>query len=97
MSKRLKTEYSTEFRERAINMVIKSDKPASQIATDLGLNKSTLYSWLNKEKTGKSIDKSQTNEELFDELRRVKKELSEVKEQRDILKKATAYFANENR
>jgi len=97
MSKRLKTKYSTEFRERAINMVIKSDKPASEIAKDLGLNKSTLYSWLNKEKSGKVTDTNQTNEELFDELRRVKKELNEVKEQRDILKKATAYFANESR
>ncbi len=97
MSKKLKTKYSTEFRERAINMVIKSDKPASQIGKDLGLNKSTLYSWLNKEKSGKITDKNQTNEELFDELRRVKKELTEVKEQRDILKKATAYFANESR
>lgn len=97
MSKKLKTKYSTEFRERAINMVIKSDKPASEIAKDLGLNKSTLYSWLNKETSGKITDTNQTNEELFDELRRVKKELTEVKEQRDILKKATAYFANESR
>ena len=36
-----------------------------------------------------------TNEQLFDELKRLKKELAEVKEQRDILKKATAYFAND--
>ena len=67
MSKKLKTKYNTEVREQAINIVIKFDKPASQIAKDLGLNKSTLYSWLNKEKSGKNTDTNQTNEELFDE------------------------------
>ena len=96
MSKQVKTEYSTEFKERTLNMVIRSDKPTSQIARELGINVSTLYAWVNKAKLGKTEESELNTEELFEELQRVKKELSEVKEQRDILKKATAYFAKES-
>ncbi len=96
MKKRIKTEYTTEFREGAIKMVISSDKSTAQIAKDLGLKGSTLYSWVNKAKSENIESNSQNNEQLFDELKRLKKELVEVKEQRDILKKATAYFARES-
>ncbi len=96
MSKPDRTEYNTEFRERAVNMVIRSDKSIAQIARDLGVKKPTLYSWVNKVKMDKVKDSNLNTEELFDELKRVKKELAEVKEQRDILKKATAYFAKES-
>ena len=78
-------------------MVISSEKSAAQIAKDLGIKATTLYAWVNKSKTAKpQVGSDQTNEQLFDELKRLKKELSEVKEQRDILKKATAYFAKES-
>lgn len=93
MSKRVKTKYTTEFRERVIN----SEKPTAQIASDLGINGTTLYTWVNKAKSAKPQENGQSNEQLFNELKRLKKELAEVKEQRDILKKATAYFAKESR
>ncbi len=76
-------------------MVICSEKPTSQIANDLGIKTTTLYSWVNKIKSADRPAQEQSNEEMFDELVRLKKELSVVKEQRDILKKATAYFSNE--
>ncbi len=95
MSKRAKQEYSTEFKNRAVNLVIKSEKTTAQIAKDLGINATTLYVWMNKEKSDTKAGKELSHEQLFDELKRVKKELAEVKEQRDILKKATAYFANQ--
>jgi transposase len=94
--KKIKTKYTTEFKERAIKMVIRSEKPTSQIAKDLGIKTTTLYSWVNKIKSVESPSQEQSNEEMFKELVRLKKELSEVKEQRDILKKATAYFAKES-
>ena len=96
MSKRIKKEYTTEFRERAVGMVISSDKSTVQIAKDLGINATTLYSWVAKEKAVAVVNNEPSNEQLFDELKRLKKELAEVKEQRDILKKATAYFAKES-
>jgi transposase len=97
MSKRTKQDYTTEFRNRAVSMVISSEKTTAQIAKELGMNVTTLYSWINKEKSSNSTQDQPSNAQLFDELKRVKKELAEVKEQRDILKKATAYFAKESR
>jgi len=96
MTKRIKTKYNTEFKERAVKMVISSDKSTAQIAKDLGIKVTTLYAWVNKAKSANIQDASQSNEQIFDELVRLKKELAEVKEQRDILKKATAYFAKES-
>jgi transposase len=51
---------------------------------------------MNKAKSDSVESSSKNNEQLFEELKRLKKELAEVKEQRDILKKATAYFAKES-
>jgi transposase len=96
MSKKVKTKYTTEFKDRAVSMVISSDKSTPQIAKDLGIKVTTLYTWVNKAKSTEVQSDSQTNEQMFDELKRVKKELALVKEQRDILKKATAYFAKES-
>jgi len=96
VSKRTKREYTTEFRERAVNLVIRSEKPIAQIARDLGIKGGTLYAWVDKAKLSAIKAPSKNNEQLFDELKRVKRELAQVKEQRDILKKATAYFAKES-
>ena len=96
MSKRTKQDYTTEFRNRAVSMVISSEKTTAQIAKDLGMNVTTLYSWVSAAKLSDSKVDEPNSEQLFDELKRLKKELAEVKEQRDILKKATAYFAKES-
>ena len=97
MKKKVKPEYTTEFKDRAVNMVISSDKNTAQIARDLGINGTTLYAWVDKAKSAKAEDGSVNNEQLFKEIKRLKKALAEVTEQRDILKKATAYFAKESR
>jgi transposase len=77
-------------------MVINSDKSTVQIAKYLGVKSTTLYSWVNQIKSSNAPIVGQSNEQMFDELIRLKKVLAEVKEQRDILKKATAYFAKES-
>ncbi|VAW78668.1 hypothetical protein MNBD_GAMMA12-2830 [hydrothermal vent metagenome] len=96
MSKRTKQEYNTEFRASAVSMVISSEQSTAQIAKDLGIKATTLYSWVKQAKLSNSPGTQKSNEQLFDEVKRLKKELAEVKEQRDILKKATAYFAKES-
>ena len=95
MTKRTKKDYTTEFKDRAVSLVLKSNKPTAQIARELGITGPTLYSWVNNKKGTQAQEDGTTNEQLFDELKRLKKELAEVKEQRDILKKATAYFAKD--
>lgn len=97
MSKRVNKNYPPEYRDQAVSLVISSKKSTAQVAKELGINPSTLYAWVNQAASADSSTKGPTTEELFSELRRVKKELAEVKEQRDILKKATAYFAKESK
>ncbi len=96
MRKRAKREFTEEFRKSAVDLVISSEKSTAAIAKDLGISATTLYSWVNKGKIPFNPKNGQNNSELYEELKRLKKELSEVKEQRDILKKATAYFAKES-
>ena len=96
MNKQVKRSYTVEFRESAVNLVISSDKSTASIAKELGIKTTTLYSWVNKAKDVDSKQSGGNNAQMFDELKRLKKELAEVKEQRDILKKATAYFAKES-
>ncbi len=72
MSKKVRTEYNTEFRQRVVNLPIHSDKSIAQIARDLGVKKSTLYTWVNKVKMDRVKDSELNTEELFDELKRVK-------------------------
>ena len=51
MNKKVKTKYTTEFKERAVNMVISSEKAIPQIAKGLGLKVTTLYTWVTKTKS----------------------------------------------
>ncbi len=91
------SDYTTEFRESAVKLAIESDQPVSKTAEELGVNKNTLHTWISKyhrpqkQKVGRVED-----EHLYDELNRLRKENKRLKEERDILKKAAAYFAKES-
>jgi transposase len=98
MSKQQKqNHYTTEFKESAVKLAIESDQPISVTADELGVNKNTLHTWISKyrgpwqQKAGSTAD-----EHLYDELKRLRKENKRLTEERDILKKAAAYFAKEN-
>jgi transposase len=88
--------YTKEFKQEAVKLALTTGKPA-QTARDLGVSDSALYRWLAeaKESTAVPIEGNDvlTLNEVAEELKRVKKELAITKEERDILKKATAYFA----
>ncbi len=97
MTKKDKRDFTVEFRQQAVEMAIKSDKPTAHTARELGISPSTLYAWIDKLKSEDSQPSEAHNNVLLDEVKRLKRELAEVKEQRDILKKATAYFEKESR
>jgi len=84
--------YSPEFKESTVKLAIASEVPIAQTARELGIKASTLYTWIDKYSRPKEpIVK--TDEHIYDELKRLKKELARVTQERDLLKKATAYFA----
>ena len=97
MSKQTTKPYSAEFKERAVKLAVESDQAVAQTARDLGINENTLHTWLSKYHHGGNGTPGQLNSEhLYEELKRLKKENALLKEERDILKKAAAYFAKQS-
>jgi len=94
MSKRKVTQYTSEFRENAIKLALESDQPVSQTADNLGINHNTLHTWISKYGPP-SENQGSLNEHHFDEIKRLKKQLVQVTQERDLLKKAAAYFTKE--
>jgi transposase-like protein len=91
--------YTREFREEAVKLVTEEKLPVAEAARRLNLPPQTLDNWLRKHKAGKLSEVGQNYRPLTEiefELARTKKELAEVKMERDILKKAAAYFARES-
>jgi transposase len=91
--------YTKEFREEAVKMVKDGGMSLPEAARRLSLPPSTLGNWVKAHKAGKLGDIGKTRKPLTDmemELARVKKELVETRMERDLLKKAAAYFAKES-
>ena len=91
--------YPPEFRESSVKLAAEADQPIAQTARELGVNPNTLHGWISKYSKPSSSQPtvSRTDEHLYDQLKQLKKENARLKEERDILKKAAAYFAQEIR
>lgn len=88
------TIYSNEFKDGAVKQVLEGGHPVREVAERLGVSSKSIYTWI-RERGGDSREskKEQTIDGLKDEVTRLKAELKRTKEERDILKKAAAYFA----
>ena len=94
--------HTREFKESTIQLVLNSNEEIKTIAQDLGMNAKTLYNWVynykrdnNLQTYNRANSKASIKESTEEELRRLRKENRILKQERDILKKATAYFARE--
>jgi transposase len=99
MSRNQKNNYPLEFKISSVQLAVDSDQPIAQIARDLGVNHNTLHNWIAKYSDSDQINqKNMSNNKAtcFEENKRLKKELAFVKQERDLLKKAAAYFAKES-
>jgi len=91
--------YTKEFREEAVKMFMDGGMSLPEADRRLSLPPSTLGNWVKAHKAGKLGDIGKTQRPLTElemELARVKKELVETRMERDLLKKAAAYFAKES-
>lgn len=89
--------HTEEFRREAVKLALSSGLPRQAIADDLGIGKSTLNQWIKDYREGqRSFDDvgSQGND-LQQELLRLRRENRVLREEREILKKATAFFASQ--
>ena len=91
--KQVRRKHSDEFRRNAISMVEDQDYTTAQAARELGINQNLLRTW--RKKYGKEAEPSGLSESDQEELDRLRKENGRLRMERDILKKATAFFANE--
>ena len=91
--------YTREFREEAARLVLEDGQSAGEVSARLSLPKSTLESWVRTAKAGKLGEVGKNRKPLTEvevELAKIKRELAVTRMERDILKKAAAYFAKES-
>ena len=90
--------YPKEFKIEAVRLLNESDRPSAEIARELGVKRTLLYRWrdeMNKKGDEAFEGSGRPSVEEMSELSRLRRELQIVKEERDILKKAAAYFARD--
>lgn len=96
---RKRARFTKEFKLEAVRLLERGERPAAQLALELGVARNQLYKWQAQLQT-------KGEDEVFrgpgakrlsemSEVERLKRELKKVTEERDILKKAAAYFAKE--
>ncbi len=88
--------YSTEFKAEAVKKIADNNGNISATAKQLGIAMQTLCNWQNKANKGKLIGTEQYEPDLMtalQEIKQLKRQLKVAEEEREILKKATAYFA----
>lgn len=97
--KRTRRKYTQEFKLEAIELASREDVSVSQVEQDLGLSKGMLYQWIRKyreegEQAFRGHGRMKSEEETLRQLRR---ENELLRQERDILKKALVFFADERR
>lgn len=85
--------HSDAFKREAVQLALTSGLSRTQVAEDLGVGKSTLGKWITAYR--RSGELSKAKDDLHKELARLRKENRILREERDILKKATAFFASQ--
>jgi transposase len=87
----IRTKYDEEFKKNAVKLSYASPKSVKQVAQDLGISDNRLYMWRKKYTADGDKTRFATLEE---ENKALRLQLAEARIEADMLKKATAYFAN---
>lgn len=87
--------YPEEFKIEAVKQITERRYPTAEVSARLGVSKHSLYAWVKQYSQPAPVRIEARSKDA--ELRRLKAELKRVTEERDILKKAAAYFAKESR
>ena len=86
--------YSEEFKIEAVKQITERNYPIEQVSKRLGVTTKSLYAWIKRYSDGPSQHSQITDQQR--EIRDLKSQLKRTEEERDILKKAAAYFARES-
>ena len=91
-----KTLFTQEFRDEAVRLAQTSGRSRREVAADLGIGLSTLRNWIDRRRE-RQMDEppSDRQEDMAAELKRLRRENEVLRQEREILKRATAFFAKE--
>jgi transposase len=94
---RPKRNFSPEYREEAVKMVIETSRPIAQVAKELGINEGTLGNWVNAYKREHAGEEPPLTVSERARLREQERELRELRQKVAFLEKVAAYFAKDPR
>ena len=92
---RQRREFSPEYKDEAVGLVINTGRTVAVVARELGINEATLGRWVNLHKDRQVDGDTPLSESEQVELARLRKEVAELKLDRAFLKKASLFFAQE--
>ena len=87
--------YEDEFKEQAVRLALESDNSIPEIARDLGISSGNLRRWIRVRRDQRTRSQILSKDDAA-ELARLRRENKKLRAERDILKKATAFFAGES-
>ena len=89
--------YPEQFRHDAVQMALPSSESRASVARRLGVNETTLRNWVANElaEQARAANPLSVSPSEFEELRRLRREVAELRVEKEILRKAAAYFAQE--
>jgi transposase len=87
--------YPPELRDRAVELVLSSGRPIAHIADELGINRETLRSWVRRAEADRGQRPELLTTDEREELKRLRRENIELHRTNEILKAASAFFAQE--
>lgn len=91
--------YTVEFRDSAVKQVLEGGRGVSAVARSLEMSANTLSNWVCQARKGHALVKGQQREPVTEEqaeLSRLRQEVAKLRVEKEILKKAAAYFARES-
>src|SRR5919112_1264860 len=95
--RRTRRQFTDEFKASAVRLVLDEGQTVAAVARDLDLTETTLREWVKRAQADRSRGRTGLTSAERDELTRLRKENRILQEERDILKKATAFFAKQSR
>jgi transposase len=95
--RRVRRQFTDEFKASAVRLVLDEGKTVSGAARDLDLTETALREWVNRARADRTKGKTGLTTAEREELARLRRENRILQEERDILKKATAFFAKQSR
>jgi len=90
-----KANFSEEFKRDAVHQIVVRGYQVREVSARLDVSTHSLYAWMKKYSLPLETSNKSNADTQSEEIRRLKRELLRVTEERDILKKATAYFAKD--